>query len=111
LAAYSGVSATSPVAAFASAAETISRAQHTTPTVPPAAGGNVLLSYWTEKTSTGTAWTAPAGQAVRAEVQGSGSGRVNSLLTDGAGGSGGLTATSNAASNKAVMWSIVLRAA
>jgi PKD repeat protein len=107
VAGYSGVDQANPVADSASAAETVNRAAHTTPPVS-AGAGDWVLSYWTEKTSTGTDWTAPAGQATRAKVIGSGTGRVNALLTDADGGSGGVTATSDASSSKAVMWSVVL---
>ena len=108
IAAYSGVDATNPVAGSTSASENTLRAAHTTPGVAAASGGDWLLSYWTEKTSAGTDWTAPAGQSVRAKVLGTGPGRVNALLTDNTSGSGGVIATSTASSNKAVMWSIVL---
>jgi hypothetical protein len=65
-----------PITRFATAAETTSRQTHTTPSVPAALGGDRLLSYWTDRTSATAAsdWTAPEGQAVRAEVIGSGSG-------------------------------------
>jgi PKD repeat protein len=111
VAAYSGVDAASPVAASASAAETVKRAAHTTPSVPSVSGGDWLLSYWTDKSSTTTSWSAPAGQAVRSEAIGAGSGRVDALLADSPNGNGGVTATANAASNKAVMWSVVLNRA
>jgi len=109
--AYAGVDQVSPVAIFASASETVSRAAHTTPTVPGTQPGQWLLSYWTDKTSATTDWTAPAGQTVRAEVIGSSAGRVTALVTDAPGGSGGLTATADSATSKAVMWSIVLNSA
>jgi len=108
LAAYSGVDPADPVSASASASETVNRAQHTTPAVPAATGGNWLLSYWTDKTTGSTGWTTPAGQAVRTSVVGTGTGRVNAVLTDAVGGAGGVTATSAAASSKAVTWSLVL---
>ncbi len=111
LAAYSGVDPADPVSASSSASETVSRAQHTTPAVAAAAGGEWLLSYWTDKTNTGTDWSAPAGQAVRSKVIGTGTGRVNALLTDATSGAGGVTATSTAASSKAVTWSLVLNRA
>ena len=112
LAAYSGVDTAAPVADQASAVETVYRAEHTTPPVT-AGAGDWVLSWWTEKTSTGTGWTPPSGQVSRAEVIGIGNGRVNALLTDAdnSGGSGGLTATSSAKSKKVVMWSLVLNQA
>jgi PKD repeat protein len=113
IAAYSGVDPLGPITRFATAAETTTRQTHTTPSVSAALGGDRLLSYWTDRTSATAAsdWTAPSGQAVRAEIIGSSSGRVNALLTDdngAGGGTGGLAATANAASDDAVMWSIVL---
>jgi len=108
LAAYTGVDTTDPVAQAASASETVFRPTHTTPSVSAVTGGDVLLSYWTDKTTDSADWAPPAGQVQRAEVIGTGTGRVNALLTEGDSGSGGLTATSGAGSKKAVMWSIVL---
>lgn len=97
-----------PVGSAASVAETVSRAEHTTPTVPGGGSGSWLLSYWTDKSSSTDNWTEPPGQSVRAEVIGSAAGRVTALLTDAPGGTGGLTATASSASQKAVMWSLVL---
>ena len=109
MAVYSGVDTAAPVARSAAAAETVFRAAHTTPAVAPVAADELLLSYWTDKTSGSTDWAPPAGQAQRSEVIGTGTGRVNALLTEGgSGSSGGLTATSGAGSGKAVMWSLVL---
>ena len=108
VAAYSGVDTASPVAASSSASETATTAAHTTPGVAAAQGGDWLLSYWMEKSSVATSWNAPGGQSVRSQAIGSGTGRVNSLLTDNTSGAGGITATANGTSNKAVMWSIVL---
>lgn len=108
MAVYSGVDTAAPVARSASAAETVFRATHTTPGVAAVAADELLLSWWTDKTSASTDWAPPAGQAQRAEVIGTGTGRVNALLTEADSGTGGLTATSGAGSGKAVMWSLVL---
>jgi PKD repeat protein len=108
IAAYSGVDTADPIAVANSAAETARRAAHTTPGVPAVSGGDWLVSYWADKSSATTSWSAPAGQSVRSQAIGTGSGRVTALLSDSATGDGGVTATANAASNKAVMWSIVL---
>ncbi|WP_196466444.1 PKD domain-containing protein [Planomonospora sp. ID91781] len=112
LAAYRGVDL-GVVAAQASASETVTRAEHTTPEVQVPAGGGWVVSYWGEKSSATTAWTAPEGQTVRSTQAGTGSGRITSLLTDGggpvpAGTSPGVTATADAASLRATMWSLVL---
>lgn len=111
VAAYSGVDQTTPVAAATSMSETTFQAAHTTPTVQEGGPGSWLLSYWTDKTSATTDWTPPDGQSVRAEVIGTSGGRVTALLTDAQGGGGGMIATADAASSKAVMWSIVLNSA
>ncbi len=116
LAAYSGVDPTTPVSGFASAGETVSRAGHTTPGANVGAAGSWVLSYWADKSSATTTWTAPAGQVQRSLSVGTSSGRVTSLLTDtGAvvptGPSAGLTATADSASAKATMWTVVLHVA
>jgi len=100
------------VRAFASAAETEATAAHTTPQVDNVSGA-WLVSYWADKSSATTAWTPPAGQTVRRTSFGSGSGRVSSLVTDsgatvGLKPRGGLTATADAASRHATMWSILI---
>ncbi|WP_196466445.1 PKD domain-containing protein [Planomonospora sp. ID91781] len=112
LAAYRGVDL-GVVAAQASASETVTRAEHTTPEVQVPAGGGWVVSYWGEKSSATTAWTAPQGQTVRSTQAGTGSGRITSLLTDGgaqvpAGVRDGVTATADSASVRATMWSLVL---
>ncbi len=111
--AWSGTRATSPVAAFAHGIDTTAVAAHTTPAATVATPGSWVVSYWADKSSTTTAWTAPAGQAVRNVSIGTAAGRVTSLLTDGAaaaaaGPAGGLTATTNAAGTKATTLTLVL---
>jgi PKD repeat protein len=97
---------------FASAAETTSRTTHTTPTVQ-GVDGAWLVSYWADKTSATTKWTAPAGQTTRRTSYGAGNGRISALLTDGAapagtGTKGGLVATADAPSAQATMWSFLI---
>ena len=96
-------------------AETVNRATHTTPPATAASAGSVVLSYWADKSSAATGWTTPAGTTSRAQVVGAGAGRVASLLAEqgpvGPGTVGGVTATSSAASLKAVMATIVLKPA
>ncbi len=116
VAAYSGVNTANPVAAFASAGETVSRAAHTTPGASVAGAGSWVLSYWADKSSATTTWTAPGGQAQRSMSIGAGSGRVTSLLVDSnaivpTGASAGLTATADTATAKATMWTLVLNVA
>jgi PKD repeat protein len=112
LVAYSGVSGTTPVAASAAGSETVAQATHTTPAVASSVAGARLVSYWGEKSSATTTLTPPAGMNLRAASTGSGSGRVTSLTGDSGpyapGTLGGLTATANSASARALMFSIVL---
>jgi hypothetical protein len=112
LLAYAGVSGTTPVAASAAGSETVVRTMHTTPTVASSVAGARLVSYWGEKSSATTALTPPAGMTVRASSSGSGSGRVTALTGDSgpfaAGTLGGLTATADSSSAKALMFSVVV---
>ncbi|HEY0616165.1 MAG TPA: PKD domain containing protein, partial [Kribbella sp.] len=112
LVAYSGVSGTTPVAASAAGSETVAQATHTTPTAASSVAGARLVSYWGEKSSATTTLTPPAGMNLRAASTGSGSGRVTSLTGDSGpyapGTLGGLTATANSASARALMFSIVV---
>jgi PKD repeat protein len=113
LLAYTGTSATNPVAQIAGVAETVSRTGHTTPGVTVSGAGSIVLSYWADRSSTTTAWTSPAGEARRAETFGAGGGHVSVLVTDSngpvpTGSRAGVTATADAASARATMVSIVL---
>jgi PKD repeat protein len=72
------------------------------------------VSYWADKSSETTGWTPPAGQTQRSLALGTGPGRITALATDpnaasAVGASAGLTATANAATGKATMWTVVLR--
>ena len=93
--------------------ETISRAGHRTPTLGGAEPGSWVISYWSDRTSTTSAWTAPTGQVVRRTGAETGTGHLSWLLTDSGGGVpsgtvGGLTATANSSSNSATMGTFVL---
>jgi len=71
------------------------------------------VSYWADKSSTTTAWTAPGSVTAREGLCQADSGRICSLLADsGAAVPGGpypgITATTDVASNKATTWSVVL---
>jgi hypothetical protein len=109
--AYDGTDATAPVAASASRLHT-GGATHTSPTVTAPAGNNLLLTYWADKSSTTTAWTAPAGVTVRNTGIGSPSGQVNGLLAESnspvSGSTGGLAATANSSSSRGVSFSVVV---
>lgn len=115
LGAYRGTSSSAPVASVDAAVESVKRAAHTTPTVTATDPAAWVISYWADTSTDTTAWTAPAGEQVRATGIGTGGGHVSSLLTDGGaahggGTAGGLTATASSASAKAQMLSIVLSA-
>jgi hypothetical protein len=101
------------VSAHALAFDTVAETSHTTPTVPVTGSDSWVVSYWADKSSSTTAWTAPAGQTVRGISIGTGGGRITSLLTDGngpapAGTAGGLSASTDVAGTKAAMLTIVL---
>ncbi|MFL6179801.1 MAG: PKD domain-containing protein [Actinomycetes bacterium] len=123
LVAYSGVDSLSPIGASGSRDEpsTALVTNHTTPGITVPDDGAWVLSYWADRTSAlspsvpTTSWTPPGSQVLRADEFSSNSdSRVSSLLTDDGGPvlSGvrsGLTASTDAASRKATMWTIVLR--
>ncbi len=103
---------TTVVRSFASAAETVSRTTHRTPTIAGVSGA-WLVSYWADESAATTTWTSPAGQTLRRTSTGTGPGHVSMLLTDtpapaGTGTKGGLTATANSASSQATMWSFLI---
>jgi hypothetical protein len=113
IAAYAGTSLTAPIGAFESANETVTRAGHTTPVISNSIAGAWRVSYWADKTSSTTSWTAPAGEQVRATSFGTPSGYISTLLTDrGAavptGPQGGLTATANSSNSAATAWTLLL---
>ena len=100
---------------FAKASETVVRAGHTTPTVE-AGAGDWAVSYWADKSSATTAFTLPGEVTQRQAICSANAGRICSVLADSdagvpAGTYGGLTATADAASANATMWTILLRQA
>ncbi len=106
---YSGVDPTDVVAAHAGDSRT---ATHVTPTVT-AAAGDLVISYWADKSSGTTEWSAPKAVTARDTAVGAGAGRYSFLVGDSdqavsAGEYGGLTATTDAQSGKAAMWTIAL---
>jgi myo-inositol-hexaphosphate 3-phosphohydrolase/PKD repeat protein len=117
LAAYRGTASSNPIASITGTPETATTASHTTPRVSSATTGGMRVSYWSDKNSATTKWTAPAGETTRASTFGTGGGRIDTLLTDLASpltaGSpattGGLTATADAASGVATAWTLILR--
>ncbi|RKS72067.1 beta-propeller uncharacterized protein DUF5122 [Actinomadura pelletieri DSM 43383] len=112
LVAYEGTNTTDPIAAVAKGADAATTTSHTSPTATVAGSGAWALTYWSDKSSSTTAWTAPAGVTTRGTGIGSGGGRITALIADSngtvaTGGYGGKTATTDAAS-RAAMWTIVL---
>jgi PKD repeat protein len=109
---YSGVSTTQPVDAFARAGDA-GGTSHSSPQVT-ASSGDLVLTYWTDKSAAVTHWTSPGSVTRRDDAYDTGtSGRFSVLLADsgsavGAGAYGGLTATTDTASDKTAMWTIAL---
>ncbi len=114
LLAYSGTNGTTPVVNKAVAAVQASATQFVSPTTQVPAAGDVVVSYWAAKNSAGSAWvfTTPAGQNVRSTAVGSGTGKLDSVATDGgsasAGPTGGLTTSANNSGGAWASWTIVV---
>lgn len=111
--AYRGTAAAGPVAASAVKVDNASGATHVSPAVTAVGSGSWLVSYWGDKSSATTRWTAPSGQSVRASSFGSSTGHVSALLTDSngrvaAGASGQKTAVANAVSSRGASVSVLL---
>jgi PKD repeat protein len=111
VAVYRGVDATTPISAFAHAGDAGGTA-HVTPTAP-ADGGDFVVSLWSDRSSSTVTWTPPAGQVSRDASPDSGSLTLQALVADGdgpatAGTAGGVTATTDVATGRAAMWTIVL---
>jgi PKD repeat protein len=85
---------------------------HTAPAVSGLTPGSWVISYWTDKSTTTSAWTLPAGVTKRVDAYGTGGGAVSLVLADsGAGVSGNYaaqTASSNATSGTAAQWTVAL---
>lgn len=115
LSVYSGVDPTQLNAAAVAHAGDSNTNTHLTPTIN-AAAGEWVVSYWVDKSTSTTTWAGPAGTTQRDTAAGAGSGRFGMLSSDSggpvaAGTYGGLTATTDATSNRAIMWTIGLTAA
>jgi hypothetical protein len=88
-------------------------ASHTTPNVAVTADNSLAISYWTDKSSSTTSWTLPAGVRSDAQYIGIGGGSSSSVLGDsvspvGVGSYGSQTASTNAPGGKATNWTIIL---
>jgi PKD repeat protein len=110
VAAYTGAAQT-PTVAFANDVNSSSTIVRTAPAVTVPLGAWVA-SYWADKSSTTTSWT-PASGTARSSICGADAGRVCSLLADSGeplppGTYRPVDASTNAASDKAVMWSFVV---
>jgi hypothetical protein len=85
----------------------------TSPTVSIGAGGTWVVSYYAAKSSTVTGWTVPSSQTTRDSDNGTGSGRINSVVADSgapvaAGSAGGIAATTDQSYGGADSWTVVL---
>jgi hypothetical protein len=100
----------SPIETSASATST--GTSHATPAVSGLTTGSWAVSYWTDKSTTTSAWVLPAGVTQRAVILGSGGGAVSAALGDSAAAVTGAypakTATTNVSSGSGVQWSIAL---
>ena len=97
---------------FAKTSETVVRAEHTTPTLE-AGAGDWAVSYWADKSSATTGFTLPGEVTQRQATCSANAGRICSVLADSGGAVstgtyGALTATADAASGNATMWTILL---
>jgi len=117
VAAYGNTSTSDPVVVASGVGEPGTSASHITPSVPNSTDGAWRVSYWSDKNAATTDWTAPANETERATTVGTGSGRIDVLLTDSDAGltagapanTGGLRAMANATADKATSWTILLR--
>ena len=111
--AYRNTNATNPVAASASKVDNTTGAAHTSPAVTAVGNGSWLVTYWADKSTSTTAWTAPGGQTRPREDVRLVLGPHLGLLADSggpvaAGASGQKTATANSSSTRGVSVSILL---
>jgi PKD domain len=87
-------------------------ASHRSPTLTGLSSGTMAVTFWTDKSTGTTAWTAPASVVKRSAVFGTGGGAVSAMLADSgsavSGTYGGLTATTNKASGTGIEWTIAL---
>jgi WD40 repeat protein len=107
-----GTRTPNPVGSRGVATQAANSASHTTPTIN-ANSGAIVLSYWADKSAATTNWNPPGGVTQRYEQVGIGGGRIGVLLADSGGPVaaapyGGLTATTDSATARAVMLTIAL---
>jgi hypothetical protein len=110
LAVYRGATG---VAASAGVLDTATTAAHVSPAVNAPGGSKWLVTFWADKSGGTTAWTPPGTQTFRSNKFGSPSGAMSGLLVDSnadvSGSTGGLTATANSSTNRALSFSLVLQ--
>ena len=108
---YSNVGASAPVTAGASDSNT---ATHTAPAVAVANGGSWVVSFWSDKSSSTTAWSLPSTVVQRDQTIGTGGGHVTAAIADSnTGEATGIypaqaASVGGTASGKGVMISLVL---
>ena len=112
LAAYTGVDPSVAGVTFARATSTTPAATRSTPAVT-APDGAWVVSYWADRSGTTTAWAPDPSVTTRNLVCGADGGRICSAMADSgaavsAGSYGPISASTNAPSDVATMWSIVL---
>jgi PKD repeat protein len=89
---------------------------HVSPTAT-AATGDWVLSYWSDRSASGTQWTVPAPAVVRDGSMATGTGyQFSSVIADSgvpvqAGTVGGITATSSSVSDRGISWTVILHQA
>jgi PKD repeat protein len=116
VAAYDGVDNSLPGLPFASATDVINgHTARATPTVT-APDGAWVASYWADKSANTTAWTPESSVVTRRAACAADAGHICSAYADSgqpvpAGTYGAITASTNAPSDQATMWSIVLPSA
>ncbi|OLT16609.1 hypothetical protein BJF80_04410 [Serinicoccus sp. CUA-874] len=106
---YRGV-AGDPIEAMADVA-LVNQTQHPSAEVAVAGPGRTVVTYWSDRSSSTTAWEAPSGVEVRSTQVGAGGGRVSSLLVDDTSGPGtypSLVATSTPQSPRSMVITLVL---
>lgn len=107
--AYRGTS-DDPVEALESAVVR-NTASHTTPEVFVDEPNWTVVSFWADRSSSTSEWSAPSGVTVLSSQVGVGGGRVSTLVAEdqpGTGAYGGLVAQTNDASARGVAFTIVL---
>jgi PKD repeat protein len=106
--------AASPIEVIQSATSA-STTSHPAPAVSGLTAGTWVVSYWTDKSTTTSAWTLPAAVTQRSVVFGTGGAAVSAALGDSnaavTGNYAAQTATSNVSSGSAAQWTVALKPA